>query len=71
MVDESRSLNEIKLFTGFITVVIMVLILKELRNIFIPFFMAILLYFLFNGVVKKLLLLKIPKPIVLIFVLVF
>ena len=33
--------------------------------------MSILLYFLFNGVVKKLLLLKIPKPIVLIFVLIF
>ncbi len=71
MADESRGLNEIKLFTGFITVVIMVLILKELKNIFIPFFMSILLYFLFNGVVKKLLLLKIPKPIVLIFVLIF
>jgi predicted PurR-regulated permease PerM len=71
MADESRDFYEIKLFTGFITVVIMVIILKELKDIFIPFFMSILLYFLFNGVVKKLLQLKIPKPIVLIFVLVF
>ena len=71
MPDESRGLNEIKLFTGFITIVIMVLILKELKNIFIPFFISILLYFLFSGVVKKLLLLKIPKSVVLIFVLIF
>jgi predicted PurR-regulated permease PerM len=43
----------------------------ELRNIFLPLCMAILLYFLFNGVVRKMQALKIPRPIVLIFVLIF
>jgi predicted PurR-regulated permease PerM len=71
MTEESRDLHEIKLFTGFICAVIIVVILMELKNIFIPFFMALLLYFLFNGAVKKLLNLKIPKFIVLVFLLVF
>ncbi len=71
MNDNTRNLHEIKLFTGFITTVLMVMILKELKNIFIPFFVAILLYFLFNGVVKRMLQLKIPKPLVLVFLLIF
>ncbi len=71
MTEESRDLSEIKLFTGFICAVIVVVILMELKNIFIPFFMALLLYFLFNGAVKQLLNLKIPKFIVLVFLLVF
>lgn len=71
MTEESRDLHEIKLFTGFISAVIIGIILMELKNIFIPFFMALLLYFLFNGAVKQLLNLKIPKFIVLVFLLVF
>lgn len=71
MTEQSRDLYEIKLFTGFISVVIMGMILMELKNIFIPLFMALLLYFLFNGVVKRLMSLKIPKAIVLVFILVF
>jgi predicted PurR-regulated permease PerM len=71
MTEESSDLSEIKLFTGFICAVIVVIILMELKNIFIPFFMALLLYFLFNGAVKKLLNLKIPKFIVLVFLLAF
>lgn len=71
MTDETKELQLIKLFTGIITSVILVIILKELRNIFLPFCMALLLYFLFNGVVKKMLRLKIPKIFVLAFLLIF
>lgn len=71
MGDEYKELQLIKLFTGIITSVILVIILKELRNIFIPFCMALLLYFLFNGVVKKMLRLKVPKVFVLLFLLIF
>ena len=71
MGDEYKELQLIKLFTGIITSVILVVILKELRNIFIPFCMALLLYFLFNGVVKKMLRLKIPRVFVLTFLLIF
>ncbi|MCP5104819.1 MAG: AI-2E family transporter, partial [bacterium] len=71
MDDGARNLHLIKLFTGFITTVLLVVILMELRNIFLPLCMALLLYFLFNGVVKKMLKLRIPKVIVLAFLLVF
>jgi len=55
MLSENRDLFYIKLFTGFISIVIFVLILKQLKHVFLPLFMALLLYFFFNGVVKKLL----------------
>ena len=61
----------LKLFTGFIASVILVVIMKELRSIFIPFFMALLLYFLFNGVVSRLIYFKVPKIAVLTFLLIF
>jgi predicted PurR-regulated permease PerM len=67
----SSDLHQIKLFVGFIASVVMVIILMQLKNIFIPFFMALLLYFLFNGVVKKLLRMNVPKFFVLLFLLVF
>jgi len=65
------NLFHIKLFLGFITTVILILILKELKNVFIPLFMALLLYFLFNGVVKILNSIGVPRFIILIFLLVF
>lgn len=68
---DSSDLSQIKLFVGFIAAVIMVIILMELKNIFIPFFMALLLYFLFNGVVKMLLRFHVPKFFVLMFLLIF
>jgi len=61
----------LKLFSGFLSAVIFVFILKELKGIFIPFFIALLLYFLFNGVVNRLLYWRVPKTIVMIFLLVF
>lgn len=68
---EASDLSQIKLFVGFIASVVMVIILMQLKNIFIPFFMALLLYFLFNGVVKKLLKFHVPKFLVLLFLLIF
>ena len=70
MTSDNKDLFFIKTFTGFIVFVIILLILKELKNIFIPLFMSLLLYFLFNGVVKKLNK-KVPKTIVLSFLLIF
>ncbi len=61
----------LKLFSGFLSAVIFVFILKELKEIFIPFFIALLLYFLFNGVVNRLLYYRIPKTVVLTFLLMF
>jgi AI-2 transport protein TqsA len=69
MIDETRDLYTIKLFLGFITTVIAVIILKALASIFLPLCMALLLYFLFNGMVKKLVHWKIPRFLVLIFLL--
>lgn len=66
-----KDLNTIKLMVGFITTVIAALILKALASIFLPLFMALLLYFLFNGIVKKLVQWKIPRFIILIFLLCF
>jgi AI-2 transport protein TqsA len=71
MNDETRELSQIKIFLGFIVFVITILILRELRAIFIPFAMSLLMYFLFNGVVKKLHHLKIPKFLILSFLLLF
>jgi AI-2 transport protein TqsA len=63
---ETGDLMQIKIFVGFIAVVIVVIILQQLKNIFLPLFMALLLYFLFNGTVKKLVKLRVPKSLVLI-----
>ncbi len=80
MLSENRDLFHIKLFTGFLVTVIFILILKELKTVFLPLFMALLLYFLFNGVVKKLLSswilskilpLRLKKILVLFFLLIF
>lgn len=68
---ETSDLTQIKIFVGFIAAVIVVIIFKELGYIFIPLCVALLLYFFFNGVVKRLLKLKVPKFFVLFFLLVF
>lgn len=57
----------IKVFTGFIACFFLVLILRELRQIFIPIFIAVLLYFLCNGLVRRLVGWGVPKALVLIF----
>lgn len=70
MADEpGRSLFFLKAFFAFITAVFFVYILKELRMIFIPFFIALLLYFMLKGIVPKLERYKIPKALILIGVL--
>lgn len=71
MTESNRDLFQIKIFCGFFVFVIFILILKELKYIFIPLFLSSLLYFFFNGVVKKLLRFKVPKFLVLTFLLIF
>ncbi|MCP4150590.1 MAG: AI-2E family transporter [bacterium] len=69
--EKNRDLYELKLFTGFISSVIFAFILIQLKSIFVPLFVSLLLYFLFNGVVKRLITYKVPKFIVLVFLLTF
>ena len=71
MQNDNRDLNSIKIFSGFIVLVLCVIILEELKSIFIPLFMALLLYFFFNGAVKKLQRMKVPQVFVLTFLLIF
>lgn len=65
-----RGLFFLKTFFAFIAAVFFVYILKELRTIFIPFFIALFLYFLLNKVVRKLEQWKIPKTLIMIGVLI-
>jgi len=55
---------------AFIACVFLVFILRELHSIFIPFFIALFLYFLMNAAVHKLEQWKIPKTLIMIGVLV-
>ena len=66
-----RNLLFIRIFTGFISTVLVVIILKELDSILIPLFMSLLLYFLFHGIVQKMVAMKIPRFIALSFLLMF
>ena len=68
---KANDISQIKLFIGFIASVIVVIILHQLRGIFVPLCLALLLYFFFNGVYKLLLRKRIPKIIVLFFLLIF
>jgi len=68
---EFGELTQIKFFLGFIAAVIVVIIFKELKSIFMPLCVAVLLYFFFNGAVKRLVKLKVPQFLVLFFLLVF
>jgi predicted PurR-regulated permease PerM len=58
-------------FFAFIASVFFIYILKELRMIFIPFFIALLLYFMLKESVQKLEEWKIPKPLIMIGLLLF
>jgi predicted PurR-regulated permease PerM len=67
MADEAnRSQFILKVFIAFITLFFIVFILKELRQIFIPFFIATFLYFMLNKIMRRLLQWRIPKIIVLL-----
>jgi predicted PurR-regulated permease PerM len=68
---ENRDLLYIRLYLGSLLGVVVVLILKELKSIFIPLALAVLLYFLFNGVMTRLLRWRVPRAIGLIFLLLF
>lgn len=64
---QSSDIFQIKIFVGFLATVIAVFILQQFQGIFIPLFMSLLLYFLFNGTVKTLVAKKIPISLVLAF----
>jgi AI-2 transport protein TqsA len=67
MADKSdRSLFFLKVFFAFIGAVFFIFILKELRLIFIPFFIALFLYFMLHEAMHKLKKWKIPKTMILI-----
>ncbi len=70
MADEpDRGLLFLKTVFAFIAAVLFVYVLGELRSIFIPFFIALFLFFLLNEGVHKLQRWKIPKALVLLGVL--
>ncbi|MCU0285414.1 MAG: AI-2E family transporter [Acidobacteria bacterium] len=71
MTDQTKDINTIKIFLGFITIVIAAFIMKILSTLFLPLGMALLLYFLFHGVIKKLVEWKIPKFLALSFLIIF
>lgn len=71
MIDKSKDISKIKFFVGFISTVIAAYILKALSSIFLPLGVALLLYFLFHGLVKKLVKWRIPRFIVLSFLIIF
>jgi AI-2 transport protein TqsA len=56
----------LKIFCMFFASIFFVFVLKELRQIFIPFFIALLFYFMLNGMVRKLVSWKIPKSLIMI-----
>jgi predicted PurR-regulated permease PerM len=60
-----RDAGLLKAAFAFIAAVFFVIVLRELRAIFIPFCFALFLYFLLNGVVHRLLGWRVPKPLVL------
>ena len=67
MVDKAdRGLFFLKAFFAFIAAVFFIFILKELRVIFIPFFIALFLYFMLNEAMHKLEKWKIPKTQIMI-----
>jgi predicted PurR-regulated permease PerM len=71
MLDKNKDIAHIKTYLGIIVAVIFVIILKDLKSIFIPLLLSVLLYFLFNSVVRKMLSWKIPKSFALLILLFF
>ncbi|MGE5343278.1 MAG: AI-2E family transporter [Candidatus Omnitrophota bacterium] len=63
---KAQDFLQIKLFLGFLTAVVVFFIFQLLKDIFIPLFMALFLYFLLNGAVERLVKLKVPRAVVLI-----
>lgn len=61
----------IKLFLGFIAVVIATIILKELKTVFLPFCISLLLYFIFIGAKRRLVQKGIPGVVATILLLLF
>ncbi len=56
-------------FFGFVAAIFLVLVMKELKQIFIPFFIALFFYFMLRPVVRRLEKRRLPKSLILIGVL--
>jgi len=67
--EEGRGLLFLKAAFAFIAAVFFIFVLKELRQIFIPFSIALLLYFMLNDMVHQLEKWRIPKALSLVGVL--
>ncbi len=65
----NKDLFHIKLFLGFIVVVISTIILKALKTVFLPFCISLLLYFIFTGIRKKLVKVGVPGTVATIMLL--
>ena len=63
--EDGRGLWPLKAALGFLAAVAAVVVLRELRAIFIPFCFAVFLYFLFGGAVRRLLAWRVPKALAL------
>jgi len=56
----------LKVFCAFFAAIFLIFVLKELRQILIPFCIALLFYFMLNGIMRKLVVRKIPKTLIMI-----
>ncbi|MCX6555772.1 MAG: AI-2E family transporter [Candidatus Aminicenantes bacterium] len=56
----------LKVFCAFFAAIFFIFVLKELRQILIPFCIALLFYFMLNGMVRKMVAWKIPKTLIMI-----
>ncbi len=68
---ENRDLFHIRVYLACLVFVVVVMILRELKTIFMPLALAGLLYFLFNGVIDRLVKMRVPRAVALTFLLVF
>jgi AI-2 transport protein TqsA len=71
MASERREPITIKVLLAFIAVVFLIGLLREFANIFVPFTVALLFFFLFNPLVKQLQKRRIPMGFVLVGLLLF
>ncbi len=66
---ENRDLFYIKIFAGVLVFVFCIVALRELKQIFLPFTIALLLYFLFHDFVCRLVAWRVPRALVLLLLL--
>lgn len=68
---ENRDIFHIRVYLACLVFVVVVMVLRELKAIFMPLALAGLLYFLFNGVINRLVKMRVPRSLALAFLLLF